>query len=244
MSHDTYVAVLAAMKREVAPFLEIMQGVRRKRQRGCMIWEGSYSGVQVHVITAGIASEHPTELLQGCAAIISTGFCGALHEDLGTGDVVLSYSVAHADRELINRILNSAAVSGMYDGSGIFDISVDEKLAMILTDVVSKEHSRLHTGRTVSCDRVIRNNREKQKVGSYFDALAVDMEDFGRIAVARQLRVPVLCCRAILDNIEDSVPGPWSGTGPRKLSKLLAKIPPAQQGIRSALSALVPVFCA
>lgn len=242
MNRDTVIAVLAALKREIAPFLGLMDKVTRKRQSGCTVWEGLFCGVKVRVIITGIAAEPPIDLLYKCSALLSTGFCGAVGGNVHTGDLVVSSSVANADRDLIHRILNPGSTTGSYDGSGIFDIHVEDTLFRAVQDNFSIERSVVHTGRTVTCARVIRNSEEKNRIGSYFDALAVDMEDYGRLRIARQLQVPMWCFRAVLDDVEDTIPGPWSGLGPGKLSNLLRKIPPAQQSICRMLTNLVPVM--
>jgi len=242
MNRDTVIAVLAALKREISPFLGLMDKVTRKRQSGCTVWEGLFYGVKVRVITTGMAAEPSIDLLHGCRALLSTGFCGALSGNVHTGDMVVSSSVAYADRDLIHRILNPESTTGSYDGSGIFDIHVDDELLTAVQDNYNIERSTIHTGRTVTGARVIRNSEEKNRIGSYFDALSIDMEDYGRLRIARQLQTPMWCFRAVLDDVEDTVLGPWSGMGSGKLSKLLGKISPAQQGICRMLTNLVPAM--
>jgi nucleoside phosphorylase len=238
MNTDPFIVVLAAMKSEIAPYLGHMVEVRKKKLQGFMVWEGYQGSVKVRVLSTGMATEPPVELVRGCSLVLSTGFCGALSEKLHTGDVVMSRSVAYADRGLIKSILSPEQNPGRYEGSGIFDIPMEEKLLAAVEDLFQGEEPSMHVGRTVTCSRVIRNKMEKQEIGGYFDALAVDMEDYLRLRSLRQLQVPLWCIRAVLDEVEDSVPGPWSVMGPRKLSGLLAKMQPAQQSICRVLSHL------
>jgi nucleoside phosphorylase len=242
MNREHVIAVLAAMKREVAPFLGLIDGVKRRRESGCMVWHGKYKSAQVRVVATGMASDPPVDILKGCSAMLSTGFCGALQEELHTGDVVVSSSVAYADKDLVRKIVHPGSNDGLYDGSGVFDIHLDQTLLSGVQDFFYHEKSAVYGGRTVTCARVIRNSEEKHRIGSYFDALAVDMEDYGRLRITRQLQVPMWCLRAVLDEVEDSIPGSWSGVGPRKLSKLLGNIPPAQQSICRALTHLLPAI--
>jgi nucleoside phosphorylase len=240
MNRDTVIAVLAALKREIGPFLGLMDKVTRKRHSGCSIWEGLFSNVKVRVITTGMATEPPIDLLRGCSLLLSTGFCGASRGTIHTGDLVVSSSVAFGDGDLITRILNPHSSTGSFEGSGVFDIEVGNELLSVIREKLSLNGQVVHVGRTVTCARVIKNREEKGRIGNYFDALAVDMEDYRRLRIARQLGTKMYCVRAVLDDSEDTIPGPWSGIGPGKLSALLRKITPAQQSIGRMLTAFVP----
>lgn len=240
MNKGTVIAVLAALKREIGPFLGLMDKVTRKRHSGCSIWEGLFSGVRVSVITTGTATEPPLDLLRDCSLLLSTGFCGALRGAVHTGDLVVSSSVAFGDGDLITRILDPHSSTGLFEGSGVFDIDVDNELLSVIREKLSRNGQVVHVGRTVTCARTINKREEKSILGKYFDALAVDMEDYRRLRIARQLATKMYCVRAVLDDSEDTIPGPWSGIGPGKLSALLRKITPAQQSIGRMLVAFVP----
>ncbi len=240
MNKGTVIAVLAALKREIGPFLGLMDKVTRKRHSGCSIWEGLFSGVRVSVITTGTATEPPLDLLRDCSLLLSTGFCGALRGAVHTGDLVVSSSVAFGDGDLITRILDPQSSTGSFEGSGVFDIDVDNELLSVIREKLSRNGQVVHVGRTVTCARTINKREEKSILGKYFDALAVDMEDYRRLRIARQLATKMYCVRAVLDDSEDTIPGPWSGIGPDKLSALLRKITPAQQSIGRMLTAFVP----
>lgn len=240
MNKDTVIAVLAALKREIGPFLGLMDKVTRKRHSGCSIWEGLFSGVRVSVITTGTATEPPLDLLRDCSLLLSTGFCGALRGAVHTGDLVVSSSVAFGDGDLITRILDPHSSTGLFEGSGVFDIDVDNELLSVIREKLSRNGQVVHVGRTVTCARTINKREEKSILGKYFDALAVDMEDYRRLRIARQLGAKMYCVRAVLDDSEDTIPGPWSGIGPGKLAALIRKITPAQQSIGRMLTVFVP----
>jgi nucleoside phosphorylase len=242
MDSDIIIGVLASLKREIGPFLGLMDKVTRKRHLGRSMWEGLLGGVTVRIITTGIATEPPVDLLHGCSLLLSTGFCGALSGTVNTGDIVVSSSVAYADRDHVRRILNQRGFSGSFEGSGVFDIDVDDELLSIIQDNLSGDGSFVHIGRTVTCARVVKNREEKGKIGTYYDALAVDMEDYGRLRKARLLATQMWCIRAVLDDSADTVPGPWSGIGAGRLSTFLHKIPTAQRSLCRMLAALIPVM--
>jgi nucleoside phosphorylase len=240
MNKNTVISVLAALKREIGPFLGFMDKVTRKRHSGFTIWEGLFSGVRVRVITTGMATEPPIDMLRDCSLLLSTGFCGALRGTVHTGDLVVSSSVAFGDRDLITRILNPHSSTSSFEGSGVFDINVDDELLSVIREKLSRNGQVVHVGRTVTCARTINKREEKSMLGKYFDALAVDMEDYRRLGITRQLGTKMYCVRAVLDDSEDTIPGSWSGLGPGKLSALLRKITPAQQSIGHMLTAIVP----
>ena len=119
------------------------------------------------------------------------------------------------------------------------EVTVHELLS-IIREKLSRKGQVVHVGMTVTCARTINKREEKSILGKYFDALTVDMEDYRRLRIARQLGIKMYCIRAVLDDSEDTIPGPWSGIGPGKLSALLRKISPAQQSIGRMLTAFVP----
>lgn len=236
------IAVLVALKKEIEPFLEQLQNVSRKRDAECTFWEGLFCGVQVRVIATGMGREPAADALRGFPAIISTGFCGALQDDVHTGDIVVARSAAYIDKRLIAKILHPDSNTGVFEGSGIFDVEMDDKLLRSLQGGPGGSALKIRTGRTVTCARPIRNAGEKEKLGRYFDALSVDMEDYFRLRIARQLGAQIFCARAVLDEKDDSIPSLRRGLKPGKTASLLRKVPSTQQSVSLMLKVIIPAL--
>jgi nucleoside phosphorylase len=236
------IAVLVALRKAIETFLGQIRIISRKRAAECTFWEGSCCDVQVRVVATGVGREPASDALRGCSAIISTGFCGALKENAHTGDIVVARSVAHADRDLIAKILHPGSFSGVFEGSGVFDIHMDDDLLSSLQLGLDGSALKIHTGRTLTCARSLQNAEEKEKIGRYFDALAVDMEDYFRLRAARQLGTRIWCARAVLDEKDDPIPSFRSDIKSVKVASLLQKLPPAQQSVSLMLKVVIPAL--
>ena len=66
--------------------------------------------------------------------------------------------------------------------------------------------SRVHVGRLLTVDRLIREPAEKQALGQQHQALAVDMESWAVGEVCRQDKVRFLAVRVISDAVQDALP--------------------------------------
>lgn len=65
---------------------------------------------------------------------------------------------------------------------------------------------RLKSGRLVTVDKVLSSRAEKGKLGEALDADAADMESSAILRVASEQGVPVVCVRAILDELDFELP--------------------------------------
>jgi len=234
------IGILVSLKKEIEPFLEALTDVHRRRVAGCTLWEGSFKDVSVRVVVTGIGKDVPALTLDGCGVVVSTGFCGALRPDMTCGDLVLSNEVAFAGEEILRKITSSSEAAGRFEGTGLFRLSISGHVREHLSRLARQRDLSLHVGRSVTCARVIRSEAEKRRLERYFDAHAVDMEDFLRIGRARRIGIEVLCVRAVFDEIKDTVPSFRGGLHLRGASSLLRKIPSAQKSISLMLNEIVP----
>ena len=65
---------------------------------------------------------------------------------------------------------------------------------------------RIHLGRLLTLDHVVRLRAEKRQLGLEHNALAVDMETFAVAEVCRERAVELLAVRAISDSVDDELP--------------------------------------
>lgn len=113
--------------------------------------------------------------------IVSAGFAGALVPELGRNDLLMADSLADLSG---NRLT--------------IDLKVDPaELA---------QTPRLHVGRLLTADHVVRLPSEKRELGQNHEAVAVDMETFAAAEVCRQRQVRFLAVRVIIDAVDDELP--------------------------------------
>jgi nucleoside phosphorylase len=236
------IGILVSLKREIEPFLSRMGSTRRRRSSGCTLWEGSYGDTAVRVILTGVGRAVDLPSLEGCGALISTGFCGGLKVDLRVGDLFLADGVAYAGTELLARIMEPRRGAVRFDGSGLFDLGNTMIEPNHLKKTLDQCGLRLHRGRSVTCARVIGNEQKKGLLERHFDAQVVEMEDYGRVDVARRAGVDILCVRAVLDERGDPVPSFRGGLNPRGALSILRNVPRAQRSITVMLDGLIPMI--
>jgi nucleoside phosphorylase len=114
------------------------------------------------------------------AAIVSTGFCGALAPELGIADLVSASSVDNADRRYATRMWDRPpGLSAMANG----------------TQATGPRH---FSGAIRSIPYVARTAEEKCKL-AVTGAIAVEMEAAGIAARAESHGLPLYCIRAVTD---------------------------------------------
>jgi nucleoside phosphorylase len=249
--------VLVAFRKEASCFLaragQVRTEVSRGGEKAChgraeaprgtrggpKIYTLDYAGHETRVVKTGMGPSEPApSLLRGCDLVVSTGFCGALSTELRPGDLVVSSGVTLVDAGQLNLILHDrrAAARERYPVAGIDNGGeVCQKL-----NCLQKKGIRVHSGRTVTSRRVVKTPQEKLSLGGYFQAIAVDMEDFYRLSAARSAGRSCLCVRAVLDRAADAVPGFRSGLRlPAHLAQLRRNMDLACRSIDEALSVLL-----
>jgi adenosylhomocysteine nucleosidase len=236
--------VLVSLKREIELYIGKLSGVRRKTLDACTLYTGSQSGVDVKIVVTGIGGGGNTTHIKDCSALVSTGVCGALRDDMETGDLVLAVEVAHAGVEQLTGIMSPkrGVGSGVWipGRTGLFRTGQDSAVRDRLLDRFKERNITIHAGRTVTCGRIIRNRGEKKVIRSYYDAVAVDMEDYFRFRTAKVLGIPMWSIRAVLDELADTVPSLQGSVNRGAAAALLCKIPAAQGSISLMLENLIP----
>jgi adenosylhomocysteine nucleosidase len=151
---------------------------------GFVAREGGLDGRRIVVVESGVgcalARRAAEALILGHQPrwILSAGFAGALDERLRQGDILMADTIV--------------------DAAG-HELALDLKLE-------SDAARRLHVGRLLAVDRVIRDPAEKRALGRRHAALAVDMESMAVAEVCRAEKVRFLSVRVIIDDVDRSLP--------------------------------------
>jgi nucleoside phosphorylase len=207
-----------------------------------VIYDGTLEKIGVRIIITGVENEPDGELYSGCTRVISTGFCGALGENMKPGELVMATQVAFAEKKLLTSVLNPRGALEPFRGAGVFTFELDKKKKETMIRSLEAHGLMVHTGRTVTCSRAITTYREKEKVARYFNAIAVDMEDYYRLCAARRECIGLISVRAVLDELKDEITSNIGGMKKAKISSLLGNIPIAQRSISNALTVLIPLI--
>jgi nucleoside phosphorylase len=158
------------------------------------------------------------------------------------GELVLATQVAFAEKKLLASVFNPREVPGPFMGAGVFSLELEDKKKKTIIRTLEAHGHKVHTGRTVTCSRIIKTSQEKKKVARYFNAIAVDMEDYYRLGAARRECIGLVSVRAVLDELKDAIPFITGEMKKAKISSLLRNIPIAQRNISKAISILIPLI--
>jgi squalene synthase HpnC len=216
------VAVVAAFKREIAPFLADLAGCRRFPVAVGRAWSGRFSGRRVLVLVSGMGPDRAERALEALLTdrratmppverVFSVGFAGALAPDLQVGDLVVADS--------LEWLSGPAPVSL----EGAEPREAAERCHAVIGPLVTAD--RLVA--TPAAKEALRNHRQPPP-------LAVDMEAAAIARVAQRHGIPVLPFKVVLDRHDEAL-----RVTPRTLPTLWIRSGLAARSLATGLRALL-----
>jgi len=178
------VGLVFALPQESGAFVDLLSGVVSTKGKGFIARVGGLAGRKIVVVEAGagrLAAARGAQALIGGhrpAWVISAGFAGGLRAGVERNDIVLADEIDD--------------ISGRR-------LSIDLRAQ-------HDPRARVHVGRLVTVDNLVRLTSEKQALGEKHNALAVDMESWAVGEVCRQDKVRFLAIRVISDAIDHELP--------------------------------------
>lgn len=186
-------ALVVALAQERRALQRCLGRTRHWRQDELRLVLGELAGHPVILVQAGIGRDRARHALLTashlftCGAAWSLGFAGGLAEALITGDLVCPAEVLQDDG-LKGRSFAvapaQAAVCAAFRGANL----------------------RAHAGPLLTVDAPLRTPQAKQAAHRRTGAVAVDMEAAGVARGARDLGIPWLAIKAVVDVVEEPLP--------------------------------------
>jgi nucleoside phosphorylase len=238
--------VLVSLKFEADYLLDCLGGIKKRIVSGFTVYDGVFGEVPVRIIKTGMGKAHiDTSLFSSCSIVVSTGVCGALTDKLRTGDIVIAEEAVFVPMKQLEGVIHGTVQDYSLCRSTLLRIKsqkydIDSLIELISGDELWRSGLKVYRGRTITVQRVIGKPEEKLKLGSYFQAIACNMEDFFRAAQVIKAGLPFLSARAVLDELSDHVPilrGRFL-PHPLKTIPLLRKLPAAQRSISKLIEIL------
>ena len=233
------ICVLVSLKFEADYLLDCLGGIKKRIVSGFTVYDGVLGEVPVRIIKTGMGKAHiDTSLFSSCSIVVSTGVCGALNGELRTGDVVVAEEIVFIPEEQIEDLVGGTVQDYSLYRTTLLRIKnsrldLDALIKVISEHETGKPGLRVLRGRIITVPRVIGKVEEKRKLGSYFQAIACDMEDFFRAAPLIEAGIPFVSARVVIDELSDEVP-PSIGAfayRPFKAFYLLKKLPLAKRAV-------------
>lgn len=179
---DCDIAVIFALGIEAGPLVDALQDAASTKRPNLIEHAGTLAGRLAVIAEGGVGQQSAAaatrEIIRAYEPkwVISAGFAGSLADDVHRGHLLMANSVVNAAGE---------------------NLAIELRLP---------PQPRLHAGRLLTVDNIIRTAAQKREFGAKHQALACDMETF---AVARECTLAntkFLSVRIISDGLDDELP--------------------------------------
>ncbi|MFQ5933653.1 MAG: hypothetical protein ACE5KI_03315 [Dehalococcoidia bacterium] len=205
-------AVVAAMRRELAGIEGMLSQGHRTNLGGTTVFEGERDGQKVILAATGIGGKQAGEVMALVAeryrpqALLCIGYAGGISEELEAGDLVL-YSRVH----LLESPLPPDGQATPLDSK-----PCDGELSRLARQALERAEIVFREGDGVTVPHLISESGTKRWIGEHLNAVAIDMESYWVARAAELNQIPILGVRAITDPVDQRAPDMASvidGTG-------------------------------
>lgn len=186
---QTAIAIIAALRREVAPLLKSLTERKMIRIGGMRFWTGELSGIPVCILCSGMGDKYAkaaaTALLGHCRpkAIISAGFGGALNRGLSVADLVIGREIFAWENGTVRPVMST-----------LLSFQVNAGLQSILREGV------IVTSRSLTKKQMIQQSLPLQAENP-----VIDLETATIAQTARDHRIPLVAIRSISDSSDEEI---------------------------------------
>ena len=195
------------MKEEVEILKQWMDISRTDTIAHAEVYIGTLGSHPIVLVESGIGKVNATLITSllidryDVRMIVNTGVAGALSNELDVTDMVVSTSVVHHDVDAMEFGYVFGQVPGM---PALYD--ADDKLVDTAVKVLEKNKTvQGFKGLVASGDSFIADSTQKSSIiGSFPEALAVDMESASIAQTCHQFNVPFIILRSISDKADQA----------------------------------------
>ncbi len=176
------VGLVFALGIEAGGLVDLLEAVTVVRGNGFVARSGRLAERRVTIVECGPgvanARRGAAALLTGHHPrwVISAGLAGGLDDRLKQNDLFVATSITNLAGERL---------------------AVDVKLG---------PGPKLHVGRLLTVDHIVRTPAQRRELGQKHDALAVDMESFAVAELCHREKVRFLCIRVVSDTVDQELP--------------------------------------
>ncbi len=200
------IGIVCALPMELAP-LRGRCSLQRKYSGGTFVFRGGiYNQIRIAIVESGLgyarARNATLSLIEAHTPrwVLSCGFSGALLPEMKIGDIVVA--------------------NGIVDMHG--------QSLPLPVDMPTKGKTKLHVGKILTSDEMIRSVKEKQQLAEKYSAIAVDMESLAVAQVCQEQKKNFMAIRTISDDLSKDLPPEilsiLSSTGGMRLGAALGAI--------------------
>ena len=194
------IAILGAMREEVAPLLERIEDYKEVKHANNVFYLANFSSKELVIayskigkVNAALTASVMIEKF-GARKLLFTGVAGALNPNLKIGDMLYATSLVQHDVD----ITAFGHPHGYVPETSIF-IKSDDALNALASSVAAEKGIALKGGIIATGDQFICDNAKQEWLKATFKADAAEMEGASVALVCESLGVPFFVLRAISD---------------------------------------------
>ncbi|WP_456380788.1 5'-methylthioadenosine/adenosylhomocysteine nucleosidase [Hydrogenimonas sp.] len=194
------VGVMGAMPEEIDPLLKRLENVRKHEVADNTYYTALYGSLDLVVAYSKIgkvfsALTAATMIERfGVRKMLFSGVAGAIHPDLGIGDLVAATKLCQHDLDI-----TAFGHPYGYVPEGKVYLEADPHLLGIADEVARTKGVKLRHGIVATGDQFVADPRRKEWIGRTFQADALEMEGAAVAVVCDAMDVPFFILRAISD---------------------------------------------
>lgn len=193
------IGFVAPSNEEMQPFVNLLQGLKKREKYGYLFVEGFYGDNAVCGVLCGIgkvnAATATTLLIEDFApdCVVLGGVCGAIADHLNIGDAVICEEVKHHD--VLDRFLTK---NPPYFESAVFypDATLMQKVRKELQNETFD--FAVYYGRLATGEQFIEDDG-REEIKATVNPLGVDMETASMAQVCLSAKVRFLALRTVTD---------------------------------------------
>lgn len=202
------IGIIGAMEEEVNILKSQMSQVTVKTIASMEFNVGVLKGKDVVVVRSGIGKVNAAVCTQilidlfDIDAVVNTGIAGSLRNEIDIADLVLSTDALQHDMDATEFGYKVGVIPRMEVSIFQADKGLIELAKQVCQEEV-KDH-KIHTGRVLSGDQFIADDKKKQWLSDTFGGFCTEMEGAAIAQTAFLNNIPFLIIRAISDKADHS----------------------------------------
>ncbi len=210
---ETIVGIIGPMKEEIEILHSDMEVEEAKDIAGMTFYEGTLKGQHIVLVQSGIGKVNAAMASQllvshfNADKLINSGISGAIHPDVGLGDIVISTETVQHDMDETAKGYEPGIIPRLDKGYFKADkdlIALAEQAAKKLPEKVDVFKGLIATG-----DQFIASAEKKEWIYETFNAYVVEMEGAAVGQVAYLNDVPYIVIRSASDDAGEEAVMKW-----------------------------------
>jgi adenosylhomocysteine/aminodeoxyfutalosine nucleosidase len=197
------IAIMGAMREEIAPILEKVENIKETDYAGNTYYEATYKGKSVAIAYSKIGKVFSaltaTILIEkfGCDMLLFSGVAGGIDPDLNVGDLIIADGLCQHDLDI-----TAFGHPHGFVPEGEVCMPTDPHLRRLAHSVAQKRGVPLKEGVIATGDQFVANTERKSWIAEIFNAHALEMEGASVAVVCNALDIPFFILRAISDSAD------------------------------------------